>query len=352
MAKLTGDVLIDRLCSRMAWSSPSAAQRAAALRLLNEADDWLSAVGGHKYLVSPIRTPLTDSAGSTFLVPEPYEVSIILRKAEYLGKSELRAIVTDQERKDFELVVSAFLSRPQLAVTTAAAGKLPGTELVTRLCERMSWPTGPAPGPTRSVALRLLREADDWFSSLASHKYLERTEDLVLANLAETVAIPAWVDMGKAMTLTVAGRPVTIKPSDQFRRHTQYAYQAWGTTTPTECTIEGAAAGTMAFRFSVANGTGGGVTYRITAQQLRTALVDTGGSVLMIPETYETSIILERAEIQAKRENDIAVPPDQLADLGRVITVFLDQFRSTREVPKPDSEQVKRKQAEEIQEGR
>jgi hypothetical protein len=231
--------------------------------------------------------------------------------------------------------------------------KLTGNVLVDRLCDRMAWSKAAA-SAQRLAAIRLLQEADDWFSALASHKHLERTDDLVLANNADTVAVPAWVDVGKSMQLDAPdGTDVDILPADKFRRETQYTYGAWGLTTPKVCTIRGAGAtGVLSFVFSRTNGTGGNLTFKLTAQQLRTPLTDDGGSTLLIPETYETSIILTRAEHKGKGEIRAIVTDREREDFQGVVDAFLDQFRSTREVPKPDSEQVKRKQAEQLQEGR
>lgn len=228
--------------------------------------------------------------------------------------------------------------------------KLTGTQLVDRLCDLLSW-TKVAASPQRAQALRLLQEADDWFNGLASFKHLERTDDIVLAIGTDTVAVPAWVDVGKSIHIDAPdGSPVTILPADKFRRNTRHTYGAWSTP-PKECTIRGSgAAGTLQFVFRTVNT--GASTYKLTAQQIRTALADDGASTLMIPETYETAIILRRAEQMGKAELRAIVTDRERTDLERSVAAFIDQFRSTREVPKPDTEQVKRKQAEQLQEGR
>jgi hypothetical protein len=234
--------------------------------------------------------------------------------------------------------------------------KLTGQQLVDRLCARMGYAATPT-SQQRAAALVLLQEAENWIAQQGSFKHLERETTLTLADTRDYVDIPSWVDFGKTMSLGLpnGNGEVRILPADQFRRDRAYTFGAWNQTSPTSCHVALDATGaTQRFIFDRANTTGGSLVYPFSAQQLPNTIADTNGanSGSSLPEGYETSILLKRAELEGKREVRAIVSEAERDDLMTQMGHFFDQYRSSKENPKPDSEQQARKLSEQIAEGR
>jgi hypothetical protein len=233
--------------------------------------------------------------------------------------------------------------------------KLTGQALVDRLCSRI----GSAATPTaaqRLAALTKLNEAEQWIAQQGSFKHLEREDMLTLPNNATLVAVPSWVDVGKTMSIGLpdGNGEVKILPSDQWRRDTKYTYGAWNLSTPKTCKIAADASGALFVFFDRQNTSGGNLVYPISAQQLPNTITDSAsaGTGSSLPEGYETSILLKRAEFEAKREVRAPVSDAEREDLAANMGRFFDQYRSSKEFPKPDIENKARKVSEQLAEGR
>lgn len=231
--------------------------------------------------------------------------------------------------------------------------KLTGQALVTRLCDRLGQAGTAA---HRLAALDLLNDAEKWFASIGSFKHLEREGTVTLPNAAISVTVPDWVDIGKTMSLSLpnGNGELKILPADQFRRDTRYTYGAWGLTQPASCHLTADSAGIVSFTFDRANATGGNLVYPLSAQQLPNTITDSAsaGTGSSLPDGYEVTILLKRAEFEGKREIRAIVTDQERRDLDRSVEAFLDQYRSSKERPMPDSETERRKVSEALQEGR
>lgn len=232
--------------------------------------------------------------------------------------------------------------------------KLTGQALVTRLVDRLGQAGTAA---ERLAALDLLNDAEKWFASLGSFKHLERPNTLTLANAANTVALPSWVDVGKTLSISLPNGNGELKvlPRDQFRRDTRYDYGAWALTSPTSCTISLDSTGsTQTVEFDRANATGGNLVYPFSAQQIPNTISDSAsaGTGSSLPEGYEVTILLKRAEFEGKREIRAIVTDQERRDLEMAVAAFIDQYRSSKERPMPDSEIERRKVSEALAEAR
>lgn len=231
--------------------------------------------------------------------------------------------------------------------------KLTGQALINRLCDRLGW-TGTS--AQRAAALDILNDNEKWFASLGSFKHLEREDTVTLNDAASSAAVPTWADVGKTMSLALpnGNGELKILPADQFRRDTKYTYGAWGLTSPTSCHIAADSSDVLSFYFDRANTTGGPLVYPFSAQQLPNTITDSAsaGTGSSLPDGYEVTILLKRAEFEAKREIRAIVTDQERRDLDVQVVAFLDQFRSSSERPMPDSEKEKRKMSEALAEGR
>lgn len=232
--------------------------------------------------------------------------------------------------------------------------KLTSDLLITRLCDRMGW-SSVAASAQRAASLRLLQESENWIAQQGSFKHLERPSTLTLANAASTVALPSWVDPGKTMSISLPNGNGELRyyPRDQFRRDTTYTYQAWGLTSPKSWTLSLDTTGvTFTVEFDRTNATGGNLVYPFSAQQLPATLTDANTTSSSLPEGYETSLLLKRAEFEGKREVRAIVTDQERKDLDIQLERFFDAYRSSKEFPRPDSESESRKVSEQMAEGR
>lgn len=233
--------------------------------------------------------------------------------------------------------------------------KLTGQALIDQLSARFGYGAVPTVAQ-RAAALSLLQAAEIWIAQQGSFKHLERETTLTLGNTLDFIDLPSWVDFGKTMSLGLpnGNGELKILPSDQFRRDTKYTYGAWRLTSPQSCHLALDTTGaTQRFIFDRANTTGGNLVYPFSAQQLPNTIVDdtnpAHGSSL--PDGYEISILLKRAEFEGKREVRALVSQKEFDDLDAQMGHFFDQYRSSKEVPKPDSESLARKKSELLREG-
>lgn len=234
--------------------------------------------------------------------------------------------------------------------------KLPGNRLIDRICERLGWGSGGVGGGSaaqRAAALTLLQESENWIAQQGSFKHLEREESVTLLTGTNIVAVPSWVDIGKTMSMGLpdGNGDVKILPSDRWRRDTKHTYGAWGLTTPATCKIAADSSGAFFFWFDRTNGSGGNLVYPLSAQQLPNTLADNGVAVSSLPEGYETSLLLKRAEFEGKREIRAIVTDQERADLAQQMERFFDQYRSSKEESRPDTESIRRKMSERLVEG-
>lgn len=232
---------------------------------------------------------------------------------------------------------------------------LTGQALINDLSARLGYAATPT-ADQRAAALKLLQAAEVWIAQQGSLKYLERDTTITLGNGLDFIDMPGWVDFGKTMSLSLpdGNGELKILPADQFRRDTKYTYGAWNLTSPKSCHIARDTTGaTIRFIFDRSNATGGNLVYPFSAQQLPNTITDsaTAGTGSSLPEGYEISLLLKRAEFEGKREVRSLVSQKEYEDLDAQMEHFFDQYRSSKEQPKPDSEQMARKKSEFTREG-
>lgn len=232
---------------------------------------------------------------------------------------------------------------------------LTGQAIVDEICARLGYGATPT-AAQRASALKLAQAAESWIAQQGSFKYLERDTTITLANGLDFIDMPAWVDYGKTMSIGLAdgNGELKILPADQFRRDTKYTYGAWKLTSPTSCHIARDTTGaTVRFIFDRSNATGGNLVYPFSAQQLPNTITDsaTANTGSSLPSDYDTSLLLKRAEFEGKREVRALVSQKEFEDLETQLGHFFDQQRSSKEQPKPDSEQLARKKSELLKEG-
>jgi len=232
---------------------------------------------------------------------------------------------------------------------------LTGQALIDNLSARLGYGATPS-AAQRAAALALLQAAESWIAQQGSLKYLERDTTLTLTPGLDFIDMPAWVDFGKTMSLALpdGNGELKILPADQFRRDTKYTYGAWNLTSPKSCHVARDTTGaTIRFIFDRSNATGGNLVYPFSAQQLPNTLSDSAaaGTGSSLPGDYDISLLLKRAEFEGKRETRSLVSQKEFDDLDAQMGRFFDQYRSSKEQPKPDSEQLARKKSEMIREG-
>lgn len=208
-------------------------------------------------------------------------------------------------------------------------------DLTTELCVRMGWPT--AAGTHRTRALTELNRAHRWIAQQGSFLYLSKRSSLTVLSAASSAAAPADYDYGKAAALVGESGiieyrelgvfdAVGLRTGGNVFRGNRPAYWtfAMATTTPT-------------IFVKPANTTGGNITYTFTYQRRVDALVD-GAGTTALPEGYEDTILLDRAELVAKRLLGIPVTQRFEQELQEQIGTFFSAQRTTKPEAHTDQE--------------
>jgi hypothetical protein len=245
--------------------------------------------------------------------------------------------------------------------------KLKGQVLVDRFCDRMGWAKGAAgSGAAERVnALLELNAAAQRIGQAGSLLYLGVDTTITQANandFADVSALTPVIDISKQATLGLPGGrkgALIFLDRDKFRTAPMDEYGAWNTTIPSYWTWGATTAGALKIVFDRVNGTGGNLVYPFTYQQIEATIVDDNATNFLLPEGYEETLLLPIAEMRSKRKLGYAgwkelhaelFGDDESRDSGRVGR-FFDQWRASKEDPKPDSEVVARAQSAQLSEG-
>lgn len=226
--------------------------------------------------------------------------------------------------------------------------------LITDLCGRMGWNS--ASSTPRADALKALNVAEKWISQRYSLSYLQFKQDIVMAVADSTIAITTFThkpDMGKTIIFSPGtfAEQIAYRPVDQFLEENLDTYGMIAVKKPAFWTWYLNASSAIEFKFKPANTTGGNLTIHAFYQRLVAALTDAANSYSLLPEGYEETILIDRAEVELKRQQTVVgwelLDKRNREDLER----FYQGYRTTKEKAMMDPEQVDRKAAERLHEG-
>jgi hypothetical protein len=223
-----------------------------------------------------------------------------------------------------------------------------GTDgIIDRLIKRMGWEyTTDITRNERKDALVAINEAEQHIAQAESLRHLSvydsTTLNLVIA--ATNVALPSNLDLGKDITIeNPNGGVLEYLPPDEFAAITASRGNSFALT-PSYYTIRYILS-VPEFRFYFKPLPATNVILSIDYQRIPPALTDASNSFSTLPEGYELTLLLERAEAELKRqlrrpgwEEATTISNDRLQR-------FYSQFRSSKEKPTSDEGQARRKNA-------
>lgn len=214
--------------------------------------------------------------------------------------------------------------------------------LITDLCTRMGWSS--TDSTARADALRQLNIEERRISQPYSMLYLQvvDTTSVALANTASSVTLPTC-DFGKP--LTIVG--LQFREIDALHEADDDTYGDYQSTRPGFWSVANTTATppVPTIYFSRANTTGSTITYTSIYQRIVAALTDSSSSFSVLPEGYEDTLLLDSAEAELKRQKR---EPDAMLLLERVREAresLYGSYRTTKERPMTDREQIDRKTA-------
>jgi hypothetical protein len=226
-----------------------------------------------------------------------------------------------------------------------AKTKVGGTDgLIDRLIKRMGWKyTTNVADNERKDALAALNEAEQWIAQRESFLHLDSYTTVSLGAAGASVAVPSGIDMGKDITLeSPAGGIIEYAPPDEFISVAAPTHDAIGST-PSYYTIR-YDTGASAFKFYFKPAAGGaGATIPISFQRVPVALVDNGSSESTLPEGYELTLLLPRAEAELKRQMSKPGWQELSAEVKEDLERFFAQYRKSKEKATSDEGQARRK---------
>lgn len=219
--------------------------------------------------------------------------------------------------------------------------------LITNLAQRLDLDSTDAVG-VRPDMLRQLNVSQQNILQDHSLSFLITSASLSLLNSGggNTVAVPATLDVGKAITLGRAsgdGEIQFVPLSDWFRTNND-TYRMPSQTDPAYWTIA-SVSGTSTFLLKPANTSGGTLTIPYLAQLVPVAMADSGASFSMLPEGWEDTLLLDSAEAELRRFHGEPFWQEVFARANDKKERLYASYRTTKEQPMTDREQKERKVA-------
>jgi hypothetical protein len=209
-------------------------------------------------------------------------------------------------------------------------------DLVTELCTRMAWST--AAGTQRTRALKEINRAEKWIAQQGSFLYLSKRDSLTLNNGASSVAAPSDYDYGKAAAIVGDSGLLEYKKLGDFDA---IGMRTGGnmirTDRPGYWTFAFATSTATIF-LKPANTSGSNLSLTFTYQRRVAALTDATNSYSLLPETYEDTILLDRAEYYAKKMLGIPMGAKFIEELDSQLATFFGAQRTTNPESQPDGE--------------
>lgn len=217
--------------------------------------------------------------------------------------------------------------------------------LITEGCARLGWPD--TDSPKRARVLAAINEGERFIGQPFSVLYLQRKYSFTIGNSASSVAMPTSpaVDYGKAMSLRIVGQPGYLRyvPADRFVVGAMASYYDVGEDYPAVWTFMRDASGTMTIYVDPANTSGGNLTFELTAQQAVADLTDSSSNFSLLPDGYELTLLLGRAEAQIRRQLSRPDWKSKQDEFDDMLQAFYMSQRTTKTQPKTDAETVQRK---------
>ncbi|GEM_PF-1835195 len=218
--------------------------------------------------------------------------------------------------------------------------------LVTELCNRIGWDT--AGSTQRADALKELDRAEKYIQQRHSLLNLMYATTATLNNNSSQVAMPSNFDYGKDVIVqdSASGDQLEYIPPSDWWDSDQDSYGDWKATRPEGFTFFGDGTGVMFINFRPKNMTGGGLTYNILGQRTLITLIDANngvGSTSLLPEGFETTLLLNRAEAVLKRVLRRAGWEELMQTVEGDIEAFYASYRASKEEAMTDREQKERK---------
>lgn len=218
--------------------------------------------------------------------------------------------------------------------------------MIDELIDRIAFPTTNNAGH-RAQLLRQLNNSERWISQQGSFLYLQQRVTLALAHLATTVAAPTNPQLDSLKTATIAGDygPLVYYPTGEFDEMAMDQTNAIRTTQPSSWTL--AMSGTvLTIFFDRQNQSGGLITYTFAYQRTPIDLVDLNSSFSLLPEGYERTLLMDRAEREIKRILRIPIEPWKLSEFEESMQAFASSQRTTKPEATTDAEIAAKKQYE------
>jgi hypothetical protein len=228
--------------------------------------------------------------------------------------------------------------------------KTPASTLISDLCKRVDMNPGTTGDGSaeRLDALRMLNSAQSALLQDHSLRFLVDEGTLTLNSAASSAAVPTTIDDGKLITLgraTGDGEIEYVPPDEWYRTHLD-TYRMPTQTGPSYWTIS-RVAGVNTFLFKPGNTSGGALSIPYKAQAVPVAITDSASSESSMPLGWEDSLLIDRAEIDWRRLIGEPVPDDLLARTTDKQERLYSSYRTSKEQPMTDREQIERKVARE-----
>lgn len=217
---------------------------------------------------------------------------------------------------------------------------------------RLGWASDSA---HRNRYLDKLNESEREIAQPGSFLYLQRLYSITLANNAVSAPLPTSpsvpnIDFGKSMSLRIVSEPgyLTYYAPDRFRVGSASSYYALRNDRPSAWTLERDTSSVLTIFVDPANTTLGNLTLELSAQMAVTTLTDANTSFSLLPDGYEWTLLLGRAEAKLLGELDRPFYQAKKADNDALLQAFYSGQRTQKKFPQTDPETERRKADEDL----
>lgn len=207
------------------------------------------------------------------------------------------------------------------------------TTLIGTITDRLGW--GSADAAKRLIVLDALNKSEKFIAQQGSFLYLSKRSTINLLSATSSVASPADYDYGKAAAIIGDLGPLEFKRLGEFDAvilRTSSTGYSIRNDRPSFWTFA-FSAGVATIFFGPANTSGGTIAYTFTYQRTVVDLLDNSVSVSLLPEGYEQTILVDRAEWLIKDKLAAPMSPTFVQS----ITEGLQQFYGSQRTNKPEA---------------
>jgi len=201
----------------------------------------------------------------------------------------------------------------------------------------------------RAKCLDALNEAERYIATQGSFIYLSKQTTITLVNTPgsnDFLPVPTSpaMDYGKFAVIRDATGILTYLPPDQFPNGGIGTAYLLRPLVPAVWTLGLDSGSVPSFFFYPANTSVGSVAYTLRYQRAVTDLTDAGNSYSLLPEGYEQTLLIRRAEADLRRTLNRKNWDMLMGEFDKQISSFYNGQRTSKESSKTDNEVAQRKQ--------